>query len=270
MTAASAAPIEEKADEDFDREAAEQIAKEISKRIAFEYPESYLTHVPAKISVSRLSPDVLDEKDETLNLFDTDKKAAVPRILVADGADTPSPTARGTSTHLFLQFCNFARAKERGVEEEVARLIEERYIPEEARDEIFTEELERFFESDLYREISSAREVIREQRFNILLPSSDFSKDEEFIKATDEPLAVQGVIDLILIDDAGNVSVYDYKTDRLSLAERESDSALSKKLCTLHAEQLGYYKIAAERLFGKAPARVAVYSTAAAKTVDIF
>jgi len=247
-----------------------ELYEKLSTDFAYKYPYLHLARVPAKISVSRLSPDVLDEKDETLNLFDTDKKAAVPRILVADGADTPSPTARGTSTHLFLQFCNFARAKERGVEEEVARLIEERYIPEEARDEIFTEELERFFESDLYREISSAREVIREQRFNILLPSSDFSKDEEFIKATDEPLAVQGVIDLILIDDAGNVSVYDYKTDRLSLAERESDSALSKKLCTLHAEQLGYYKIAAERLFGKAPARVAVYSTAAAKTVDIF
>ena len=101
------------------------------------------------------------------------------------------------------------------------------------------------------------------------MPSAEFSKDEDFIKATDEPLAVQGVIDLILIDKNGNVSVYDYKTDRTSHAERESDALLGDKMKALHAEQLGYYKIAAERLFGKEVKRVAVYSTQAAKTVDI-
>lgn len=246
-----------------------ELYEKLTSDFTYKYPYLHLSRVPAKISVSRLSPDVLDEADDTLNLFDTDKKASVPRILLANAEDAPSPTARGTSTHLFLQFCDFARAKKHGVDEEIARLIEARYIPAQAKDEIFSGELERFFESDLYREIISAKEVIREQRFNILLPSSDFSKDEDFIKATDEPLAVQGVIDLILIDENGNLSVYDYKTDRLSRSEYQSDELLSKKLKALHAEQLGYYKIAAERLFGKAPARVAVYSTAAAKTVDI-
>ena len=243
--------------------------EKLTEDFAYKYPYLHLSRVPAKISVSRLSPDVLDEANDTLNLFDTDKKASVPRILLGDEKDAPSPTARGTSTHLFLQFCDFARAKKHGIGEEIARLIEARYIPPEAKDEIFSDELEKFFESDLYRQIISAKEVIREQRFNILLPSADFSKDEDFIKATDEPLAVQGVIDLILLDQEGNVSVYDYKTDRLSYAERRSDDLLSKKLTALHAEQLGYYKIAAERLFDKTPARVAVYSTAAAKTVDI-
>ena len=168
-----------------------------------------------------------------------------------------------------MQFCDCARAKKCGIDEERARLIEARYIPPQARDEIFTEELECFFDSDLYKEILSAKEVIREQRFNILLPSSDFSKDEEFIRTTDEPLAVQGVIDLILVNESGDVSVYDYKTDRLSRKEKADNDLRAKKLMSLHAEQLGYYMIAAERLFGKKPVRVAVYSTAAAKTVDM-
>jgi ATP-dependent exoDNAse (exonuclease V) beta subunit len=112
--------------------------------------------------------------------------------------------------------------------------------------------------------------VIREQRFNILLPSSDFSRDKDFINATDEPLAVQGVIDLILVDERGDVSLFDYKTDRLSKAEMSDDTLLEGKLTALHREQLGYYRIAAERLFGKPIKRAAIYSTAAAKTVDIF
>ena len=246
-----------------------ELYEKLSADFAYKYPYMHLSRVPAKISVSRLSPDVLDEREDTLNLFDTDKKAIVPRILLPDGESTPSPTARGTSTHLFLQFCDFTRTKGHGVQEEIARLIEARYIPPQAKDEIFTEEIERFFESDLYEKIISAKQVIREQRFNILLPSSSFSRDEEFIRSTDEPLAVQGVIDLILVGADGEVSVYDYKTDRLSYAERSNDELLQKKLSALHSEQLGYYKIAAERLFGKSVSHVAVYSTAAAKTVEI-
>ena len=247
-----------------------ELYEKLTADFEYEYPYLHLARVPAKISVSRLSPDVLDEKDDTLNLFERDKKASVPRILLGDGNDTPSPAARGTATHLFLQFCDFERAKICGIDEEVARLVEARYIPPEVKDELFADELEKFFESDLYREITSAKQVIREQRFNILLPSANFSKDEDFIKATDEPLAVQGVIDLIIIDQNGEVSVYDYKTDRISRSERESDPLLQDKMRALHAEQLGYYKIAAERLFGKEVSRVAVYSTHAAKTVDIF
>ena len=236
----------------------------------YRYPYLHLSRVPAKISVSRLSPDVLDEREDTLNLFDTDKKASVPRILLSNDKESASATARGTSTHLFLQFCDFARAKAHGVEDEAARLIEARYIPPEAKEEMFADELERFLESDLYREIISAKQVIREQRFNILLPSSDFSQDKDFINATDEPLAVQGVIDLILVDERGDVSLFDYKTDRLSKAEMSDDTLLEGKLTALHREQLGYYRIAAERLFGKPIKRAAIYSTAAAKTVDIF
>ncbi len=247
-----------------------ELLEKLSADFTYEYPYLHLSRVPAKISVSRLSPDVLDENDSSLNLFEEPKKAPIPKALFPDGESTPSAAQRGTSTHLFLQFCDFDRAKKQGVKEEIARLIEERFIPVSAAGEVFCDELERFFESDLYEEIKCAKKVIREQRFNILMPTSSFSKDEEFISRTDEDLAVQGVIDLILIDKDGEISVYDYKTDRLSVAELKDDQKLKDKLASLHGEQLGYYKIAAERLFGKECRRVAVYSTKAAKSVDIF
>ena len=132
------------------------------------------------------------------------------------------------------------------------------------------DELERFFESELYGRIKSAKRVIREQRFNILMPPSIFSKDEDFIaQAGDELLAVQGVIDLIVIDEDGHVCLYDYKTDRLTRAERTNDALLESKMRQLHADQLSYYKIAVERLFGTVCHTAEIYSTCAAKTVSV-
>ena len=84
-----------------------------------------------------------------------------------------------------------------------------------------------------------------------------------------EKLAVQGVIDLILIDDDGNISLYDYKTDRLSHRELNSFALASKKLNERHALQLSYYEKAASLLFDKPCKRVAVYSTHSSKIYDI-
>ena len=245
-------------------------ADELKKKFDFRYAHSALSRIPAKISVSRLSPDVLDESADTLNMFGEEHRATVPAILCGEKGDTLSPAERGTATHLFLQFCDFERAKRQGVENELHRLIEERYIPESAADAVFADELERFLESELYERIKSAKRVIREQRFNILMPPSMFSKDESFIaQVGDELLAVQGVIDLIVIDKDDRLCLYDYKTDRLNAAERGSEAMLRYKMRELHAEQLSYYKTAVERLFGRPCDTVEIYSTYAGRTVSV-
>ena len=239
----------------------------------FNYKYSALSRIPAKISVSRLSPDALDITNDHLNLFDKEKKAVVPSILSGGADQKISSSERGTATHLFLQFCDFERTERTGVTEELARLITEKFIPASAADAVFAEELEGFFESELYKKIKSAKRILREQRFNILLPPSLFSKDAEFIaqieKFEDEKLAVQGVIDLIVIDADDGIHLYDYKTDRLSAAEMNNDSLLQKKMSDLHAEQLSYYKMAIEKLFGKPCASAEIYSTQAKKLVSI-
>ncbi|MBO5415762.1 MAG: helicase-exonuclease AddAB subunit AddA [Clostridia bacterium] len=268
-------PTEENISADTSEEIAEvkpdeTLLDHLRATLAYEYPYRELSRIPSKISVSRLSPDVLDENDTALNLFEEHSATAIPTVFSGVGDKKASPTQRGTATHLFLQFCDFERAEKTGAAEELARLIEKGFLPATAADEVFTEELERFFESELYAKIKSARRVIREQRFNIYLPTAMFSKDTAFIEAArDELLAVQGVIDLILIDGDGELRIYDYKTDRLSRDELESANALAKKMRALHSEQLSYYKLAAERLFDRACASVEVYSTQAAALVDI-
>ena len=181
-----------------------------------------------------------------------------------------SATERGTATHLFLQFCDFNSAIKNGLDHELSRLIEQKFIPENTAKLIFKDELERFFNSELITEILNAKEIIREQRFNILLPASEFTQNAEFSKKlARESLAVQGVIDLILIDKNGNICVYDYKTDRLSREELSSDKKASEKMNELHALQLSYYAKAVEAIFEAPCHKLCVYSTHAAKLFDI-
>ena len=245
------------------------LVESLKEKFAFKYPYASLSRLPAKISVSRLSPDVLDENDDSLDLSTSRSKTAVPPIFT-DGVRKASAAERGTATHLFLQFCDFARTKRTGVREELSRLIEERYIPKNSEELVFIDELERFFDSELFEKIKTAKEVIREQRFNILLPPSMFSKDEQFIgELGDEMLAVQGVIDLVIIDSEDRLCLYDYKTDRLSRQELTDTEKLTEKMQKLHSQQISYYKLAVAKLFDRPCDIAQIYSTHAAKTVDI-
>lgn len=241
----------------------------MKKSFSFEYPYKSLRRIPAKISVSKLSPDVLDESDTSLSIFDNEKNMKIPEFFTGEAKRT-SASERGTATHNFLQFCDFAYMAENGVEKTVDMLIEKGFIPSSYADMLYIDELKAFINTEFFSQILSAKKIIREQRFNILLPCENFTEDIELRKAIgNETIAVQGVIDLILIDEDDNILLFDYKTDRLNNSELNNDAWASKKMNDLHGLQLSYYSEAVKQLFGKSPERVAVYSTHAAKLFDI-
>ena len=241
----------------------------LREKFSFSYPYTKLNRIPAKLSISKLSPDILDNEDTSAQL-ESDRKTAVPDFFISGKTQTASAAERGTATHLFLQFCDLRRARRVGVTEEIGRLIEKRFIPENIADLIYVDELERFISSSLADRILSADRMIREQRFNILLPATAFSENQEFRELlSDESLAVQGVIDLILIDNNGDIELYDYKTDRLTRDELENNELARAKMNSLHGLQLSYYAHAVELMFGRKCRRVCVYSTHSAKLYDI-
>ncbi|MBQ3064111.1 MAG: UvrD-helicase domain-containing protein [Clostridia bacterium] len=267
----------------------ETLAAEFEKQFAFSYPYAHLSVLPAKTSVSRLSPTMLDVYDaeptgtldalaeiggaETAVKRAEKKQADIERLLhtferaplFEDTKKEPDAAARGTATHEFLQFCDLKRAAN-GVENELARLIEARFLSPDAADAVRVEELQKFFESDLYKSLASAREIHRETRFNIFLPADAFT-DNAALKAqlVGERLLVQGVIDLVFTDADGSLILCDYKTDRLSPYELANDTAAAKALFARHRGQLDYYKKAVEALFGRAPDRTVIYSLHAGK-----
>lgn len=241
-------------------------------RFSFEYAYSHLSRLPAKMSVSKLYPQLLDEDNSASDAEDitlTEKPAfLIPKNERATSAE------KGTATHTFMQFCDFEAAERNGVHTEIERLCNLGFISKETADIINVRHIESFFESGFYRDmkltVSGGGRLWREQRFNIFMPASLFSADEEFKElVADELITVQGVIDLIIEDKDGNITLCDYKTDHLTPREMSDTSLAAKMLGERHGRQLSYYKEAVRQIFGREPKRICIYSLPLGDAVDV-
>ena len=107
-----------------------------------------------------------------------------------------------------------------------------------------------FRKSKLFSEMLSAKELHRELRFNVRLPATEFTKDEDKILAyADKTILVQGVIDCVVRRADGSIALYDYKTDRLTREELSDRSLAENRLREKHKMQLGIYSLAIEKIF---------------------
>ena len=260
-----------------DTDEAERLADVISERFAFRYPSELLTRLPEKLAVSYLYPTVLDGSEEP-PLYEVmkneggvtirPKRRILPRFATEEDPDESAK--RGIATHLFMQFCDLEYFKNNGAVAELSRLVSHKYLSEEDAKLVRIKEIEAFRDSSLLSEMIGARKLYRELRFNLKFPASAFTENEEKRAAfSDKTVLVQGVIDCIIERQSGELILVDYKTDRLTAAEL-SDRALAHKRLTLaHASQLSYYRAAVEKMFGRAPVSVGIYSLHLGDTVEI-
>ena len=183
----------------------------------------------------------------------------------------PTASEKGTATHLVLQFCDYENVEKNGLENEIARLLEKRFISERTAKIVDRAQLEGFFKSELYSLINSAKEIRREFRFRMFRPASDFTQNAS-IKAlvADKKIFVQGSIDLIIEDSLGELILCDYTTDRVSKEERANRELLISNLRERHGEQLKQYEYATEHIFGRSPRKIYIYLTALGEAVEIF
>ena len=249
----------------------EEQINSICERLDFTYQRAYLSKLPAKLSVSKLTPTVLDDMDDdaaTLESFDEAKILEIEEFFENKSKITGAD--KGTATHLFLQFCDFENAEKNGARAELSRLVEKRFIAPQVAELINIRQIEKFFESDFYKLLKKVKKTYREQRFNILLPASHFTEDEDFKSDVNgEEILVQGVIDLFFEDENGNVILCDYKTDYLTPEELRNESLIIEKMKARHGMQLEYYSMAIERFVGKAPQKILIYSLPFGEAVEI-
>lgn len=246
-----------------------KIKERLSAVFGYSYPHAEAVRIPAKLSVSRLYPDLLDEgavEPGGDRLPVPDKK---PLFMMTEADRRASAAEKGTATHLFLQFCDFERAR-RSVTEELSRLVSERFLPTESIGLVNTRQLERFFCSPFFSRIESAKKLWRETRFNLLLPASEFTSDRATADVlANEEILVQGVIDLLFVDRNGRILLCDYKTDYVPKEIAEDDEKLVRFFLDRHGEQLSYYAKAAERLLSARPDSVCIYSLFLGKEIFI-
>lgn len=249
------------------------------ERLSFEYPRRHLSNIPAKVTVSKLSPSLLDEYEATPDIdlslsgsyADAPKKEGMPPLRLSDEKEAEG-AERGTATHVFLQFCDFEKLVSDGFEAELGRLTEKRFLTRRMASLVDRNEIASFAESELFKEIAVAKKVWREFRFNVLLPAERFTKDEtlaEKLRESGTDIVVQGVVDIVFETQGGRLILADYKTDRLTPYEASHPSAAKADLVRRHRSQLTYYKAACEAIFGRAIDRVTVYSLALGDTADV-
>ncbi len=268
------------------------VLDDMRRRIAFEYPFAYLRDVPAKLTVTKLSPVLLDDGADggegSVSLTDTGMTDAATLPDTDETGDAPAPAAlvphfisgetevhsaaeAGSATHVFMQFCDF-ESLDKSVTEEAARLVSLGFMTEECARLVRLDEIERFAKSPLYKKIVTARRLWREFRFNIAMPAYRFTSDKslaEHLEADGVSLTVQGVIDCMIEDADGRVILIDYKTDRLSEYEMTHRAAAEKKLLDRHSLQLGYYREACSAMLGRTLDEVCIYSLALGDTVTV-
>ena len=240
----------------------------LGRRLHFSYPDEALTRLPEKLSVSRLSPTVLDgsEREVATVSLPEEHRPSVPLFL--SGRREDEAALSGTATHLFLQFCDLSRLSAETVEEEIARLVTRQFLLPEDAARVRRDEIALFCRSALFSRLRAGT-VRREVRFHALLPAEKFAGEADRREALcGRELLVQGVIDCLIEEEDGYVLI-DYKTDRLTPTELADPRIAAKKLTERHAPQLSYYAAACRRMYGTPPREVLIYSLPLGDTVAV-
>ena len=261
------APVVDAQLSDDDRQ---RLSEELVHRFTYEYPREHMTRLPEKMSVSRMSPTVLDGTESESADLDSGKSGRRRLPAFADGGKADESAKRGIATHYFLQFCDLDLLDRSGAAAELERLRAGGFISDADAGRVRLDEIELFRESELYRIMRGAKKIYREFRFNVRLSAEHFTSDVENKHLyEDKDILVQGVIDCIVERDDGSLCLYDYKTDRLTREELADRALAEEKLRNSHKTQLTFYALAAEKIFGKYPEVLEVYSLPLGDTVNM-
>ncbi len=263
--------------------------------------EALLRSLPTKVPASRMVEDMVDrcvylssdmplgdedklpESERGLGGCDPRTSDAIResiRLLHAAGEDElelllaenrkPTAAERGTAAHLFLQFCHYDRVLRDGVEAEITRLLADGFLNRRTAAILDRACLKAFFKSRLFTEMQTATAVRREFRFARFVPMASLTKNPALREALQErTLYVQGSIDLLCEYPDGRITVTDYKTDRVSRAEREDPSLLATRLGELYGSQLRQYAAAVREIYGREPDALYIYSLPLGEAIPI-
>ena len=224
----------------------------LEKNTAFSYPHAAASALPSKVTATELKR--LEAPDEEAQSIAPKSHAhfRAPRL---GGEDKLSPTARGTATHMLLQYIDYEKTgSEQEIREELARLTAARFLSPRQAEAVDTGSILRLFSSPLGKRIMSADARKREFKFSLLCPAEKF-----FPGGEGESVLMQGVIDC-MIEENGELTIIDYKTDRVR-GEETAERAES------YARQLEAYAYAAQRMTGKPVRECVLYFLYSGETV---
>ena len=120
-------------------------------------------------------------------------------------------------------------------------------------------DIAKFFSSQIGQKILSAKKIYRELPFSQTIDAKTIPT-ENFAKAEGEKIFIQGIIDLLFQDSAGNWILLDYKTDK-----NNSDDYFK----TEYREQIKFYVGAMETLLKLKISKKYLYLIGAGRLIEL-
>lgn len=209
------------------------------------YPCEPLTRLPAKLTPTVIAKQSQEQKIH-LNMR--------PAFLQKQGF---TPAQRGTILHSFMQYADFAAAKQ-DLSAEITRLSEKGFLTGEEASALNRKKIEAFLQSPLYCRMEKADKLLREYKFLYFVPGKevDDSLPPEF---SGEEILIQGIADCLIFEPDGIVIV-DYKTDRTTHAE---------ELAERYRGQLRVYREAVSSAFALPVKQCLLYSLHMEQEIEI-
>lgn len=222
--------------------------EEIREKLNWEYYFKKSLNIPTKTSVTNIK----EEKQNQDILLDNIINVKYSSNLTEPNftkEEKISPMRKGSLIHLCIQRLDINEDYTHNkLIEFVENLVNKNFITIEESKSINISVLDKYINSNLWKELKNAKEIHREEPFYIQIPASDIYLDNKI----NEKILVQGIIDLYYIDKDNNLILVDYKTDYV-----EDKNILKEK----YKEQLKIYKQALEQALNRKVSKVIIYST---------
>ncbi len=195
-------------------EVGEDVRAALREKLDFVYPWGGAVDLPSKLTATELKDPL--EADADAAPMHAELPAMDFRHAAPGKGRALNAVQRGTATHTFLQYLDFARAVSReALRAEAERLTAEGRLDAAERAVLDLAAVEKLFSSPLGREMRAARTLRREFRFQLLCPAAEYFPGA----AAEDEILLQGVVDCCFLARDGGITVVDYKTDRVTAAQ---------------------------------------------------
>lgn len=225
--------------------------EEIKDKLEWQYQYKKASEIPTKTSITKLKEESIKKDKNLLKDIEIEKMPSMKIPNFAKEETNITSAEKGTLIHLCMQLLENNRdyTKEE-LEKWIATLVEKELITQKEAEEINTNILVNYIQSNLWKELRKAKEIHKEEPFYLHISASKLLEDENLT----EKIIAQGIIDLYYINDKNELILVDYKTDYVEKGQEQ-------KLIQKYQEQLNLYKQALEEAIDRKVNKVIIYST---------
>ncbi len=208
--------------------------KETEEKFSYVYPYMW-EDIPSSFTVTELKEMANREENTYYGMFNTGVHLDTFEDKTQQGG-----ALMGTAVHLILQKLDIKSCtSEDDVSKICRQLVDMKMISEDVAKYIDFKKIFAFVSGELGQRISNSDAVMKEFPFKIMKNARDLLDE---YKDSDETVVLQGTVDLFFENERGNITLVDYKTDKVKSIKDIEDK---------YRTQIMLYKSSMEEITGK-------------------